>query len=43
MRARDELLAAVDREKALIGSLERERQEAQARVRSLQAQLGTPA
>ena len=41
MRAKDELLAAIDREQALIGRLERE--EAQARVRSLQAQLSTPA
>ena len=43
MRAKDELLAAIDREQALIGRLEREREEAQARVRSLQAQLSTPA
>ena len=42
MRARDELLAAIDREQALIGRLGREREEALARVRSLQAQLGTP-
>jgi len=41
VRAKDELLAAIDREQALIGRLERE--EAQARVRSLQAQLSTPA
>jgi len=43
VRAKDELLAAIDREQALIGRLEREREEAQARVRSLQAQLSTPA
>ena len=43
MRAKDELLAAIDREQALIGRLECEREEAQARVRSLQAQLSTPA
>ena len=42
MRARDELLAAIDREQALVGRLGREREEALARVRSLQAQLGTP-
>ncbi len=42
MRARDELLAAIDREQALIGRLGREREEALVRVRSLQAQLGTP-
>jgi hypothetical protein len=42
VRARDELLAAIDREQALIGRLGREREEALARVRSLQAQLGTP-
>jgi superfamily II DNA or RNA helicase len=41
--ARDELVAAIAREQALIGRLERERDEAQARIRSLQAQLGTPA
>jgi hypothetical protein len=40
--ARDELLAAIDREQALIGRLGREREEALARVQSLQAQLGTP-
>jgi len=43
VRAKDELLAAIEREQALIGRLEREREEAQARVRSLQAQLSTPA
>jgi len=43
VRTRDELLAAITREQALIGRLEREREEAQARVRSLQAQLGAPA
>jgi hypothetical protein len=42
VKARDELLAAIDREQALIGRLGREREEALARVRSLQAQLGTP-
>ena len=42
MRARDEFLAAIDREQALIARLGREREEALARVRSLQAQLGTP-
>ena len=42
MRAKDEILAAIDREQALIGRLGREREEALARVRSLQAQLGTP-
>jgi superfamily II DNA or RNA helicase len=42
VRARDEILAAIDREQAFIGRLGREREEALARVRSLQAQLGTP-
>jgi hypothetical protein len=42
VRARDEFLAAIDREQALIARLGREREEALARVRSLQAQLGTP-
>ena len=42
MRARDELLAAIDRELALIARLGCEREEALARVRLLQAQLGTP-
>jgi len=42
VRARDELLAAIDRELALIARLGREREEALVRVRSLQAQLGTP-
>jgi len=42
VRARHELLAAIDREQALIGRLGREREEALARVRLLQAQLGTP-
>ena len=43
MRARDELLAAIVREQALIGRLEREREDAQARIQSLQAHLGAPA
>jgi hypothetical protein len=43
VRAKDELLAAIDRERALIGRLEREREEAEARVRSLRVQLGGPA
>ena len=43
MRARDELLAAIVREQALIGRLEREREEAQARIQSLQAHLEAPA
>jgi len=38
VRAKDELLAAIDRERALIGRLEREREE----VRSLRVQLGVP-
>jgi hypothetical protein len=43
VKAKDELLAAIGREEALIGRLEREREEAEARVRSLRAQLGAQA
>jgi hypothetical protein len=40
---RDDLLEAIARERALIARLEREREEAQARVRSLHAELDAPA
>jgi superfamily II DNA or RNA helicase len=43
MPTRDELRAAIAREQALIARLEREREEAQARVRSLHAVLDEPA
>jgi len=42
VRLRDEILAAIAREQALITRLEREREEAQARVRSLQVELDAP-
>ena len=40
MTIRDDLLTAIAREQALIARLERERDEAQTRVRSLQMELG---
>ena len=40
MTAKDDLLAAIAHEHALITRLERERHDAQARVRSLQIELG---
>lgn len=43
MRARDKLLEAIAREQALIARLERDRNDAQARVRSLQEELNPPA
>jgi superfamily II DNA or RNA helicase len=43
MSTRDALLEAIAREQALIARLEREREEAQGRVRSLQADLDPPA
>src|SRR5438034_11430964 len=43
MPTRDALLEAIAREQALIARLEREREEAQGRVRSLQADLDPPA
>jgi hypothetical protein len=43
MPTRDELRAAIAREQALIARLEREREEAQARLRSLHAVLDGPA
>ena len=43
MPTRDELRAAIAREQALIDRLERECEEAQARVRSLHAVLDGPA
>ena len=42
MPTRDELRATIAREQALIARLEREREEAQARVRSLHAVLDGP-
>ena len=42
MTTRDDLLATIAREQALIARLEREREEAQARIRSLQSELGAP-
>ncbi len=42
MTIRDDLLTAIAREQALIARLEREREEAQARIRSLQIELGPP-
>lgn len=42
MTTRDDLLATIAREEALIARLEREREEAQARIRSLQSELGAP-
>ena len=43
MPTRDALLEAIAREQALIARLEREHEEAQSRVRSLQANLDPPA
>jgi len=43
VRARDKLLEAIAREQALIARLERDRDDAQARVRSLQEELNPPA
>ena len=43
MTARDDLRAAIAREQALIARLDREREDAQARVRSLEIELGAPA
>ena len=42
MRARDKLLEAIAREQALIARLERDRDDAQARVRSLQEEFNPP-
>jgi len=42
VRLRDELLEAIAREQALITRLEREREQALARVRSLQVELDVP-
>ena len=42
MTIRDDLLTAIAREQALVARLEREREEAQGRVRSLQIELGAP-
>ena len=42
MRLRDELLEAIAREQALITRLEREREQALARLRSLQVELDVP-
>jgi hypothetical protein len=43
VRARDKVLEAIAREQALIARLERDRDDAQARVRSLQEELNPPA
>ena len=43
MRARDKLLEVIAREQALIARVERDRDDAQARVRSLQEELNPPA
>ena len=43
MTARDDLRAAIAREQARIARLDREREDAQARVRSLEIELGAPA